>query len=256
MLKIGGRSVFVAVAACVASACSTAAPSPTPPAIATANSPVADGWTNKTVAEGSITGRPTGPLHIEVVSLQQEPGRTVEHAHVGGFVFALSGVHRLTVPGVATRDLSPGEAAFVPQDAVHTHANPGTSPDQWYYVAIRNTAEGSTSPGPNVVYESPDLPTFPAGKYNERLNLGTLERGGRGFAHRHPGVEVFLVLDGTVQLRVAGQSPKTLTKGKGAYVPPNVVMQSTNTGDGIARFLTFIVAPDGVEDTTLADTAP
>jgi quercetin dioxygenase-like cupin family protein len=263
MQGITRRSALVFVAAVVASACGgAAAPSPTPtlPASPTANpAAAAVGLTAKPPWEGSVTGLPTAPLYINFLDVPQAPAASTQHAHIAGFVYAAVGVHRVVVQGGPTVDVQPGEGGFIAQDVVHTHSNPGTSPIQWYFIAIRNVGARiapPTFPGQSVLYETPDLPALAAGKYNERLELISLEKGGRTPAHRHGGVEALVVLEGTVQVRIVGQQPTTLSKGKGAYVPPNTILQATNTGDGTARFLAFFVTPDGAAFSTLVDTVP
>jgi quercetin dioxygenase-like cupin family protein len=65
-----------------------------------------------------------------------------------------------------------------------------------------------------------------------------------------------VVLDGTVELRVAGQQAQTLTTGKGAVVPPNTILQATNTGGAGAIFLAFFVTAEGAAFSTNVDTLP
>jgi quercetin dioxygenase-like cupin family protein len=263
MFRIGKRSALLVVTAFVAGACGgAAAPSPTPtlPATPSANpSAAAVGQTSKTLAEGSIAALPAAPLYINFLNVPQAPNTPLSHAHVAGFVYGVVGVHRFAIQGGTTADLQPGEGAFVGQDVVHTHSNPGTTPSEWYFVALRNVGARiapPTFPGQSVHYETPDLPQLAAGKYNEQLNLITLEKGGRTAAHRHGGIEAIIVLDGTVQLRAAGQQPATLDKGKGAYLMPNTILQVSNTGDGAARFLAFFATPDGAAFSTNVDTVP
>lgn len=263
MFRIGKRSVLVVVTALVAGACGgAAAPSPTPtlPATPSANpSAAAVGQTSKTLAEGSIAALPAAPLYINFLDVPQAPNTPLSHAHIAGFVYGVVGVHRFAIQGGTTTDVQPSEGAFVGQDLVHTHSNPGTTPSQWYFIALRNVGgriAPPTFPGQSVLYETPDLAQLTAGKYNEQLNLVTLEKGGRTAAHRHGGIEAIVVLDGTVQLRASGQQPITLAKGKGAYLMPNTILQVSNTGDAAARFLAFFVTPDGAAFSTNVDTAP
>jgi len=263
VFRIGKRSVLVVVTALVAGACGgAAAPSPTPtlPATPSANpSAAAVGQTSKTLAEGSIAALPAAPLYINFLDVPQAPNTPLSHAHIAGFVYGVVGVHRFAIQGGTTTDVQPSEGAFVGQDVVHTHSNPGTTPSQWYFIALRNVGgriAPPTFPGQSVLYETPDLPQLAAGKYNEQLNLVTLEKGGRTAAHRHGGIEAIVVLDGAVQLRAAGQQPMTLAKGKGTYLMQNTVLQVSNTGEGAARFLAFFVTPDGAAFSTNVDTAP
>jgi quercetin dioxygenase-like cupin family protein len=213
------------------------------------------------LADGPLAALPTLPLYVNVLDVPQQPASPLQHAHLAGFVYAVNGVHRLEIQGGATKDVNSGEGAFVPADVVHTHSNPGTTPSKWYFIALRNTnarTAAPTFPGQTTLYESADLPAgaLPAGKYVEQLNLVTLEKGGRTASHKHGGLELLIVLDGTFQLRVAGQQPQTLTKGKGAVVPPNTVLQATNTGDGTAKFLAFFVTPETAPFSTNVDTLP
>jgi len=219
------------------------------------------GGSSVKLADGSVSALPTLPLYINVLDVPQQPNAPLQHAHIAGFVYALNGVHRLAIQGGDTKDLSPGAAAFTPQDAVHTHSNPGATANEWYFVALRNTnarTAAPTFPGQTTLYESSDLPAnaLPAGKYVEQLNLVVLDKGGRTASHKHGGVEVVVVLDGTMQLRVAGQQSQTLTKGKGAVVLPNTILQATNMGDGQAKFLAFFVTQEGVDFSTNVDTLP
>jgi len=213
------------------------------------------------LGDGPLDALPTSPLFINVLDVPQPPASPIQHAHIAGFVYAANGVHQLTIQGSAATDVKPGAAAFVPGNVAHTHANPGTTANEWYFMGLRNTG-GRTGaalfPGQTTLYESPDLPAtaFPAGKYVEQLNVTTLEKGGRTASHKHGGVEVLLILDGTVTVRVAGQQAQTLTKGKGAVVPPNTTVQVTNTGDGQAKLLAYFVTVDGAPFSTNVDTVP
>jgi quercetin dioxygenase-like cupin family protein len=264
---MSGRHRLTAFAfglAIVASACGgAAAPSPSPPVTASPSPKPQDavGFVSTKLGEGPLDALPTPPLFINVLDIPQPPASPILHAHIAGFVYAVNGVHQLTLQGAAARDIKPGEGAFVPGNVVHTHANPGTTPNEWYFMGLRNTGARTGAPlfpGQTTLYESPDLPAtaFPAGKYVEQLNATTLEKGGRTASHKHGGVEVFLILDGTVTLRVAGQQAQTLTKGKGTFVPPNTTLQVTNTGDGQAKWLAYFVTLDSAPFSTNVDTLP
>jgi len=265
---------YALAAALLGASCGgTAAPSPSPatrspspaaataPASATPKAADAVGQVSSKLADGPLPVLPPLPLYVNVLDVPQPPAASTQHAHLAGFVYAVAGVHRYVLQGGATTDSQPGQAVFVAQDAVHTHANPGTVPNQWYFIALRNTNARSAAnpfPGGSTLYESADLPAnaLPVGKYVEQLNVVTLENGGRTASHKHGGVEMLIVLDGTIQLRVAGQPAQTLTKGKGAVVPPSTILQATNTGDGQAKFLAFFVTAEGAEFSTNVDTLP
>lgn len=253
----------------IASACSgaaTASPKPTATATVTASaspspntSAAAQGQTSTKIADGALASLPSGTLYINFLDVPQPPASPLNHAHVGGFVYSVTGTQQLAITGGETKDIKPGEAAFVATDVAHTHANLGSTPIEWYFAAIRPIGGRTAAPlfpGQTVLFETPDLPQQAAGKYLEQLNLVTLDKGGRTPAHKHGGIEAIVVLEGTVQLRVAGSQPTTLTKGKGAYVLPNTALQATNTGEGAAKFLAFFVTLDGQPFSTNVDAAP
>jgi len=60
--------------------------------------------------------------------------------------------------------------------------------------------------------------------------------------HTHPGEELGYVLEGTVQLEIAGQPPRTLNAGDSFFVPAGIVHDGKNTGTGPTKVLaTYIV---------------
>ena len=66
--------------------------------------------------------------------------------------------------------------------------------------------------------------------------------GGVAGKHTHPGEELGYVLEGTLELQVAGQPPRTLKAGETFFVPAGVVHDGKNVGSGPAKVLaTYIV---------------
>jgi quercetin dioxygenase-like cupin family protein len=66
--------------------------------------------------------------------------------------------------------------------------------------------------------------------------------GGAAGKHTHPGEELGYVLEGTLQLEVAGQPPRTLKAGETFFIPAGVVHDGKNVGSGPAKVLaTYIV---------------
>jgi quercetin dioxygenase-like cupin family protein len=60
--------------------------------------------------------------------------------------------------------------------------------------------------------------------------------------HTHPGEELGYVLEGTLQLEVAGQPPRTLKAGDAFFIPSGTVHDGKNIGGGPAKVLaTYIV---------------
>ena len=245
-----------ATAAATAKPAATASPTASPARVANV---AAVGQTSTKLAEGSLAALPSATLYVNVLSVPQPPASPITHLHIAGFVYATVGTHQLAIQGGETKDIKPGEAGFIGSDVAHTHANQGTGPIEWYFLALRPIAGRTAAPlfpGQTVLFETADLPQLAPGKYLEQLNLVTLEKGGRTAAHKHGGLEAVVVLEGTVQVRMAGAQPVTLTKGKGAYVPVNTPLQAINTGDGAAKFLAFFVTLDGQPFSTNVETAP
>jgi quercetin dioxygenase-like cupin family protein len=66
--------------------------------------------------------------------------------------------------------------------------------------------------------------------------------GGEVGKHTHPGEEVSYVLEGTLQLEVAGQPPRTLKAGEAFSIPAGVVHAAKNVDTGPTKVLaTYIV---------------
>lgn len=66
--------------------------------------------------------------------------------------------------------------------------------------------------------------------------------GGVAGRHTHPGEELGYVVEGTLELRIDGQPPKTLKAGEVFFVPAGVVHDGKNVGSGKAVVLaTYIV---------------
>jgi quercetin dioxygenase-like cupin family protein len=66
--------------------------------------------------------------------------------------------------------------------------------------------------------------------------------GGQAGKHTHPGEELGYVVEGTLELSIEGQPPKTLKAGDVFFVPAGVVHDGRNTGKGKAVVLaTYIV---------------
>ena len=69
--------------------------------------------------------------------------------------------------------------------------------------------------------------------------------GGAAGKHTHPGEELGYVLEGTLQLEVAGQPPRTLNAGEVFFVPAGVVHDGKNIGSGPAKVLATYVVEKG-----------
>jgi quercetin dioxygenase-like cupin family protein len=66
--------------------------------------------------------------------------------------------------------------------------------------------------------------------------------GGAAGKHTHPGEELGYVMEGTLELLVEGQPPRTLKAGETFFIPAGVVHDGKNVGSGSAKVLaTYIV---------------
>ena len=63
--------------------------------------------------------------------------------------------------------------------------------------------------------------------------------------HTHPGEELGYVLEGTLQLEVTGQPPRTLNAGEVFFVPAGVVHDGKNIGSGALKVLATYVVEKG-----------
>ena len=227
----------------------------TPPA----STAKAEGAKTDNLGDGKITALPAGTLYVQFLDVPQAAGAPITHAHIAGFVYAFLGTHRLAIEGAETKELKAGEAGFVPANVGHTHSNPGTTASGWYFISIRpNTARTAspTFPGQKEAFATPDLPALPAGAYTLGLRLVTIQPNGRTAAHKHGGLESILVLEGSVEVRAQGASPKTVQKGEGTSIEADTALQVWNKGAAPAKFLAFFVTADGKAFSTDLDTSP
>jgi quercetin dioxygenase-like cupin family protein len=69
--------------------------------------------------------------------------------------------------------------------------------------------------------------------------------GGVAGRHTHPGEELGYVLEGTLELQVEGQAPRTVHAGETFFVPAGVVHDGKNVGSGPAKVLATYVVEKG-----------
>ena len=69
--------------------------------------------------------------------------------------------------------------------------------------------------------------------------------GGVAGRHTHPGEEMGYVLEGTLELEVQGQAPRTVHAGETFFVPAGVVHDGKNVGSGPAKVLATYVVEKG-----------
>jgi quercetin dioxygenase-like cupin family protein len=75
--------------------------------------------------------------------------------------------------------------------------------------------------------------------------------GGAVGKHTHPGEEIGYVLEGSLQLEVAGAEPVVLKAGDTFFVPAGTVHAGKNVGTGPAKILSTYVVEKGKPLATL-----
>jgi quercetin dioxygenase-like cupin family protein len=69
--------------------------------------------------------------------------------------------------------------------------------------------------------------------------------GGAVGKHTHPGEELGYVVEGTLELQIVGQPPRTVKAGEAFFVPAGVVHEGKNVGSGPAKVLATYIAEKG-----------
>ncbi|MBV9190041.1 MAG: cupin domain-containing protein [Betaproteobacteria bacterium] len=69
--------------------------------------------------------------------------------------------------------------------------------------------------------------------------------GGAAGKHTHPGEEFGYVVEGTLELDITGQPPRTVKAGESFFVPAGVVHDGKNIGSGPAKVLATYVVEKG-----------
>src|SRR2546423_12530815 len=69
--------------------------------------------------------------------------------------------------------------------------------------------------------------------------------GGAVGKHTHPGEELGYVLEGTLELAIVGQPPRTVNAGEVFFVPAGIVHEGKNSGAGAAKVLATYIAEKG-----------
>jgi len=86
-----------------------------------------------------------------------------------------------------------------------------------------------------------DMPEIGRQVLQTRFDIGP---GAASPEHRHPGVEIAHVLQGTLEYRLEGQAPVTLKAGDSLFIPAGIFHIARNVGSGTASELaTYILEP-------------
>jgi quercetin dioxygenase-like cupin family protein len=76
--------------------------------------------------------------------------------------------------------------------------------------------------------------------------------GGNAGRHTHPGEELGYIAEGTLELTIDGQPPKTLKAGDVFFVPAGMVHDGKNVGSGKAVVIATYVVEKGKPVATAA----
>lgn len=230
--------VGISLIACAASPVASPLPS-------TASTTIADA--RGTLAQAAIARGSTGPLYVSVVETDLEKTGTIAEQREPGFELVLFGSERVTTGTAPPTTVVGGQAVFVPGDGVTRFESDGAGLS--YFVSLRPAALRSHAfaAGRRALYESADLPftATPAGRYQDELVLLVLQPGRAVPPHMHGGVEPTYVIEGTIELKVAGRSARRLGPGDGDTVLPDTPLLITNVGSTVARVLVMLSTPEG-----------
>ena len=217
----------------------------TPPPPTTATRTIADA--RGTLAQASIARRPTGPLYVSVVETDLARTGAITEQREPGFELVLTGSERITAGAASPITVGGGQAVFVQGDAVTRFESDGAAVS--YFVSLRPAGSRSRTfaPGRRALYESADIPVAatPAGGYQDALVLLVLQPGAVVPPHMHGGIEPTYVIEGTIELKVAGRPVERLGPGDGDTVLPDTPLLITNVGSTVARVLVMLATPEG-----------
>jgi uncharacterized RmlC-like cupin family protein len=204
---------------------------------------------------GKLDALPTGSQFVRVTQFIQKPGVVAaSKKHQVGIIYQQNGTQTLTYEDAQNNPTS--HVAIAAGTAVwclsvfHTHANNGTIPNEWYFLALWPSDDQSVVPSGISAYQTALISqsALSPGAYSETLRAVTLQAGGQSTAHTLGGLEVIYLLSGTLTVNVAGQPPAHLVaepKKVGTYVAPDTATQEFNTGSTAATYLEYLVIPSG-----------
>ena len=233
--------VLILAAACGGSA----ATAPSPPA---ATSSPAPSVSATLLASGPLESIPPGALFVDYLDLPQTAGGVIKHAHLPGFVYGVSGTAEMDLDGFAPSLIQPGSAAFIGAGVMHSHVNPGTAGNDWWFVALRPAA---SRPLPTIVagqkelYTTPDLTAIAPGAYTETLTDSRLPANGID-RQAGPSIRVLYVLEGQVAISGDAAMTGSASAGQGLYSLPGASLVLT-AGPSGARYLTFTMTPREID---------
>ncbi|HEY8673210.1 MAG TPA: hypothetical protein VIM76_05575 [Candidatus Dormibacteraeota bacterium] len=212
------------------------------------------------LAAGQLGSLPTGSQFARMVVFHQSPRQTVpSKKHQAGIVYVDTGLQLLAYTGGQSVNISGGSAVYL-KSVAHSHTTLGPTDSTWYFIALWPGVQRSNQlvGGSQIAFETMDISSsiLAPGSYTETLRRVTLQAGGRSPAHRFGGLEVVFVLDGTLNVHVAGHSPVQLIAGEGTYIPPATATQELAGASSKVVYLAFFVTQQGAPFETDVTSAP
>lgn len=239
MRRLALSIIGISLVACAA------APGATSPSPTIATTTIADA--RGTLAQASIARRPAGPLYVSIVETDMGKTGAITEQREPGFELVLVGSERITAGAASPISVGGGQAVFVQGDALTRFESDGGALS--YFVSLRPAGSRirTFAAGRRALYESADLPLLatPAGGYQDALVLLVLQPGAVVPPHMHGGIEPTYVIEGTIELKIAGRPAERLGPGAGDTVLPDTPLLLTNVGSTLARVLVMLATPEG-----------
>jgi quercetin dioxygenase-like cupin family protein len=191
-----------------------------------------------------VAALPSGTLYITVSDLVEPASASTKAPSVAGVLFVLQGTAHLSAG--SQQDLPAGEGAFIKPQSGLTISNPGTASAEWYFISAQ-LASGRNGPPPlagaKILFATDNLPSLPLVNQAEVLTKVSVPPGGQTAQYRPNGVEAFIGLDGSVEIK--GNETTTLATGRVLFYLEGSPLQALNTGSSPATYISFFLQPDG-----------
>jgi quercetin dioxygenase-like cupin family protein len=196
------------------------------------------------LGSGRLEALPPGALFVNYLDLPQVAAASLKHKHGAGFVYGVQGTHELDIDGAGQVLVQPGQAAFVGANVMHSHVNPSTVGDDWWFVALRSSASRplpTVVPGQKELYTTGDLSAIAAGAYMETLTDGRLPAKGVD----HPAstsLQVLYVMDGSLTVSGDAMMAGNVGAGSGTWAGGGANL-TLSAGSAGAHYLVFSLTP-------------
>lgn len=234
--------IVVTVLAVAAACGGSASPAPSSaPAVVTAAPPSV---TASVLASGRLESIPAGALFVNYMDLPQAAGGSIKHQHIAGFVYTVQGSHQMDIDGGPSLMIQPGKAAFIGATVMHSHINPGTAANDWWFIGLRPATSrplATIVPGQKELYTTADLTQIAPGSYTETLTDSRLAANGVD-PEAGSSLRVLFVLEGGLTVSGDAAMAGTVSAGQGTYSLPGANLVLT-AGPAGGHYLMFTLTP-------------